>query len=80
MALTVKWDEQWVEVFALVFIVLGFMIAVLLQNPLWSYASVFCSGFVGGRVYYLKRYHEPILFFLVLVLRFLIISTTKKSS
>ena len=28
-----KWDERWVENFLLLFLVIGFMIAVLLFNP-----------------------------------------------
>lgn len=68
----VEWKEQWPELFTFVFLILGFVIAVLLRNAFWSYLSVFMSGFVAGRVYYLKHATEPLLPFLLMMSGFLL--------
>ena len=67
-----KWDEQWVEALAAVFLVGGFMLSILLQNELLSYASVFLSGMVAARIYYVKRYTEPILPLVLIIIGFLV--------
>ncbi|MBT4936248.1 hypothetical protein HOL21_01250 [Candidatus Woesearchaeota archaeon] len=66
-----KLDEQWAEAFSLLFLAVGFIIAILLQSPFLSYLSVFFAGFVAGRVYYLKKSKEPILPFVLLIVGFL---------
>lgn len=68
----IKWDEQWAEAFSLLFLAVGFIIAILLQSPFFSYVSVFLAGFVAGRVYYIKKSKEPILPFVLIILGFLV--------
>ncbi len=68
----VKWNEQWAEVLALLFIALGFIISILLRRPLFSYVSVVLAGLVAGRVFYLKRFKEPILPFVLIIIGFLL--------
>lgn len=67
----IKWDEQWVEVFTIVFVVAGFVLSVLLQSPLVTYVTLFLSGGLAGRVYHFKKRAEPILPFVLLILGFL---------
>ena len=67
-----KWSKQWAEILALLFLVLGFIISVLLQSALISYLSIAVAGFLAGRVYYIKRYKEPILPFVLIILGFLV--------
>lgn len=67
----IKIEEQWVETLTLLFLVLGFMIAVLLQNPSASYLLIFLAGALAGRVYYIKRFKEPILPTILIMLGFL---------
>jgi hypothetical protein len=66
-----KLEEEWVESFLIVFLALGFIISVLLKSPFYTYVSIFLSGFIGGRVYYIKRYKEPILPFILIIVGFL---------
>ena len=66
------WEHHWTEAFAFAFIALGFVLAVLLQNAVLSYISVLLGGLVAGRIYYLKRYTEPILPFVLMILGFLL--------
>ena len=68
----VKWDEEWVEALTVLFLVLGFIVSVLLQSALFSYISVVLSGFLAGRIYFIKRYKEPILPFVLMILGFLL--------
>ena len=68
----IKWDEQWAEAFALLFLALGFVISVVLKSPFFSYLSVFLGGCISGRVYYIKRFKEPIFPFVLMIIGFLI--------
>ncbi|MBS3126704.1 hypothetical protein J4228_00905 [Candidatus Woesearchaeota archaeon] len=72
MGFEVKWQEQWVEAFSLLFITMGFIISVMLQSSFLSYFSVFLGGFVAARVYYFKKSKEPILPFVLIILGFLV--------
>jgi len=72
MSLHIHWPEQWAEVVALLFLVLGFFISALLHNPTFSYIIVFLCSFLAGRVFYMKRFSEPILPFVLIILGFLL--------
>lgn len=63
----VKWAEEWAEAGVLVFMVLGFVLSILLTIPILSYFSIIIAGFLAGRIYFIKRYAEPI-FPLILIL------------
>jgi hypothetical protein len=67
-----KVEEQWVETIAVLLLVSGFIISVLLKNPMVSYASVFLSGFIAGRIYYFKKQKEPIFPFILIISGFLV--------
>ena len=67
----VKWTEQWAEAFTLIFVVLGFFLGVILVNPAFSYFSIFLAGGLTGRIFYMKRFKEPILPFVLIILGFL---------
>ncbi|MBU0457735.1 MAG: hypothetical protein ABH824_02535 [Nanoarchaeota archaeon] len=66
-----KLDEQWAESFMIFFIALGFIISLLLKNAFFSYLSVILAGLVCGRIYYIKKYQEPILPFVLIIIGFL---------
>ncbi len=68
----IKWVEQWAEVLALVFLGIGFILSILLISPFFSYLSVLVAGGLAARFYYLKRYREPILPFILIILGFLV--------
>ena len=65
-------ETQWPELFALTFIILGFIVSILFLNPILSYLAIFFSGFISGRVYYLKRHKEPIFPFVIIIIAFLL--------
>ncbi len=67
-----KLDEQWAEILTLFFLVLGFVISVLIQHSFLSYIIIFLTGFLAGRIYYLKHQKEPVLPFVLMILGFLI--------
>lgn len=68
----VKWEKQWAEVLTLLFLVLGFILSVLLQSALVSYISILVSGFLAGRIYFIKRYKVPLLPVILIILGFLV--------
>lgn len=67
-----KWDENWVEVFFILFLAIGFVLAVFLKSVMFSLITVSLAGFVAGRTFYIKRYNEPILPFILIILGFLL--------
>ena len=64
--------ESWVELFALLFIVIGFIIAVILRNPTLTYTAALLSGGIAARGYYAKKYSQPILPFVLMIVGFVI--------
>ncbi|MFH1275866.1 MAG: hypothetical protein ABIH82_02035 [Candidatus Woesearchaeota archaeon] len=70
--MAIKWLEQWAEAVALLFLFLGFIISVLLMNPVFTYISVLLAGLMAGRIYYIKKLTEPILPFVMMIIGFLV--------
>ncbi len=68
----IKWDEDWAEVVTLFFAVLGFILSVVLQSAVFSYISIILAGFLAGRSFYIRRFKEPILPFVLMILGFLV--------
>ena len=68
----IKWDENWAETVTLFFAVLGFILSVTLQSVLFSYISIILAGFIAGRSFYIRRFREPILPFVFIILGFLV--------
>ena len=68
----VKWEKNWPEVFALSFLVLGFILSIVLRSPLLTSVSILLAGFIAGRVFYCKRYQEPILPTILVIVGFLL--------
>lgn len=64
--------ENWVENFAVVFIVLGFLLSILIRSPSLNYLAIILSGALAGRQFYVKKYQEPILPFLIITFFFLL--------
>ena len=67
-----KLEKSWAEALGLALCALGFLLAILLRNPILGYISVFLGGLIAGRIYYLKKYKEPILPFVLMILGFLL--------
>ena len=70
--MTIKWNEQWVEVFSVALLVLGFILSILLRSQTLTLVSVILAGFLAGRVYYCKKSKEPILPFILMIVGFLV--------
>jgi hypothetical protein len=65
-------DEKWVEWFIILFLLLGFFLAVILRSPTFSYLSLLLAGALAGRILYIKYQKEPILPFLLIIVGFLL--------
>ena len=68
----IDWYEQWVEVVVVLFAVLGFILSILLANSILSYLTIIVSGVMAGRIYYTKRFEQPILPFVLIIAGFLL--------
>lgn len=67
-----KWNEQWAEALAVLFLALGFIVALLLQSAVFSYITIILAGFLAGRIYYIKKLKEPIFPFILIIVGFLL--------
>jgi hypothetical protein len=63
--------EQWVELLALFFLVVGLLVSILTGTPQLVYVVVLLSGFLAGRTLYIKKLSEPIFPFVLIVLAFI---------
>ena len=50
--MSLKLEEQWAELIALLLLVIGFITAILLHNPFFNYLTAFIGGFLSARLYY----------------------------
>ena len=66
-----KIEEVWAETLTVIFILIGFVVAMLLSNVSVIYFIVLLSGFLAGRIFYIKRFKEPIFPFVIMILGFL---------
>jgi len=66
------WEERWTQIFALLFLVIGFLVAIILQSAFFSYLAVLLGGFLAARLYYMKRFKEPIFPFIMIIIGFLV--------
>ncbi len=57
----IQWHEEWVQVLATLFLVIGFIIAILSYYAFFSYFAIVVSGVIAGRLYYIRRFRDPIL-------------------
>lgn len=70
--MALKLHENWAEVLAVFFIALGLVLSLLVRQPALSYFSVILAGVVAGRVFYFKRFKEPIFPFILIILGFIV--------
>lgn len=65
-------QEQWAEALTLLFASIGFIISILLRSILLNYITIIISGFVAGRIFYLKYKKEQIFPFILIIIGFLL--------
>jgi len=65
-------EKQWVEVSALIILLIGFLIAVIVGETSLLYAFIFLAGFLAGRVFYFTHKKTFILPLILLILGFLV--------
>jgi len=66
-----KIEETWAETLAAVFLLSGFFISLLIHQATLNYLITFFSGGLAGRLFYVRRYKEPIFPFILIILGFL---------
>ena len=68
----VQWDEQWAEALTVLFLAIGFILAILLRSALFTYLAVIVCGALAARLYYMRRYSEPVFPFILMIVCFLV--------
>ena len=68
----IKWDEQWAEALTVFFIAIGFMISILMRSAFFTYLAVVVCGSLAARLYYMRRYAQPIFPFVLMIIGFLV--------
>ncbi|MFC1686938.1 hypothetical protein ACFL0E_01105 [Nanoarchaeota archaeon] len=66
-----KLEETWAETLTIVLVLVGFLISILLMNVVLTYIVIIASGFLAGRIFYIKRFKEPIFPFVLMIIGFL---------
>ncbi len=64
-------QEAWAETLAVVLVLIGFLVSLLLTSALLVYLVIILAGFLAGRVFYIKRFKEPIFPFILMIIGFL---------
>lgn len=59
--------EKWVEWFAVMLLVVGFIIAVFSTSAVITYAMGFISGMIFGRHFYIRRFRLKMPFVIVMI-------------
>jgi len=67
-----SFSEAWAETLAVLLLLVGFLISLLLKNAFLVYVVVLIGGFLAGRIFYIKRFKEPIFPFVLMILGFLL--------
>ena len=67
----IKIEEVWAETLTIILILVGFVMALFLSNMKVMYLIVLLSGFLAGRVFYVRRFKEPIFPFVIMIIGFL---------
>ena len=67
-----KLQEIWAETLAIILLLIGFLIAILLVKSYLIYIVMILSGFLAGRIFFIKRFKEPIFPIILMVLGFVI--------
>ena len=65
-----NFDKLWVEYVSLLLLLLGLFLGLALRTPAYSYISIILLGFLFGRFYYSRRFKEPILPFILMMVAF----------
>ena len=65
------WDEQWVEILALLLAVFGFIISVSMRSSLFTYLTIVLIGFLSGRIYFIRHHQKPTIYFVLIIAGFL---------
>ncbi len=65
-------QENWVEVLAAAIMVLALVVSLLLRNVLFGYVTIVLAGLIAGRIYYIKRFSQPILPSILIIVGFLL--------
>ena len=71
MNLAKRFNETWAETSTVVLLLVGFLLSILLFSATLSYLTVILAGLLSGRIFYLKRFKEPIFPFILMILGFL---------
>ncbi|MBD3355317.1 hypothetical protein GF361_05015 [Candidatus Woesearchaeota archaeon] len=64
--------KNWPEILALGLLIIGFFLAISMDNPFFVYFVVFLAGILAGRYYFTKIGKQPLFPFFLIIIGFLI--------
>lgn len=67
---TVLW-KQWAEVFFIILLMIGFLLAISIKSAAMNYTIIFLAGMMAGRLVYEKKGKQPIFAFFLIIVGFL---------
>ena len=63
--------KQWAEVFFVILLMIGFLIAISIKSATMNYTVIFLAGMMAGRLIYEKKGKQPIFAFFLITVGFL---------
>jgi phage-related holin len=63
----ILFKEQWPEMFSLLLLVVGFIIALFSKSAAITYIMITLCGLVSGRMLFFRKYRMKLLFFMVTI-------------
>ena len=63
--------KQWGEIFFVILLIVGFLVAISIKIPLLAYIIIFCTGLMAGRIIFQKFGKRPLFPFFLIIIGFL---------
>lgn len=67
---TAVW-QQWAEVFFIILLLIGFLMAISIKSYIMHYIVIFLAGMMAGRLIYEKKGKQPVFAFFLIIVGFL---------
>ena len=64
--------KNWSEIVAVALLVIGFVLAISMQNAFFVYIVIFIAGLMAGRYYFSKIGRQPLFPFFLIIIGFLL--------
>ena len=69
--MTMNFWENWAEIVTTIILIIGFILALSMNNPWFIYIVIFLAGLMAGRIFFSKIGKQPLFPFFLIIVGFL---------